>query len=48
MQKAKCIIGKMKPYFDIINRNKDLPDSSSKDVEASLNFITQILCALDG
>ena len=38
----------MKPHFDTINRNKGLTDSSLKDVEVSLKFITEILCALDG
>ena len=47
IKKAKCI-EKLKPYFDTINRNKGLTDSSSKDVEVSLKFITEILCALDG
>ena len=47
IKKAKCI-EKLKPHFDTINRNKGLTDSSSKDVEVSLKFITEILCALDG
>ena len=46
-KKAKCI-EKLKPHFDTINRNIGLTDSSSKDVEVSLKFITEILCVLDG